>query len=469
MAIVLGLAWSAHARLLVGRMLALAAIPIAAVAVYLTYSRSSVAGVVLGVLVVLAASRNRWTVLVHALAAGLGAGAGIVAVRDAPQIAHATGSAGAGRVILVLVLAGLVGIAAAGATWALHGERWRLDRRPALALLAGVLAVVAVVGAIALPSPARKAWNQFNEDPFKLGKQTGAEQTDPAAHLSTLAGNRRNLWASALDAFASHPAGIGAGTFEFWWDRDARNAEFVRDAHSLYIESLAELGWPGFLLVVLFLVTVLWLALRARRHLRGPPGIGASAGLIGAFAVFLLTAGVDWMWESTAVSVLALLAIATAGAVPVGDAEGAAPARVLPRPLPVPWRVAATIAALLACLIELPALVSNSEVRRSQSSVRAGALDLALRQANDAIAAEPWAATPYVQRSLIEEREGKLQAARVDLQRAVSREPTNWRHPLALARVEAELGDPRAALRFYERARRLHPLSAVFATSTPAR
>jgi tetratricopeptide (TPR) repeat protein len=191
--------------------------------------------------------------------------------------------------------------------------------------------------------------------------------------------------------------------------------------------------------------------------------------VIGAFAVWLLTAGVDWMWESTAVSVLALLAIATAGAVPVGDAEGAPPARVLPRPLPVPWRVAATIAALLACLIELPALVSNSEVRRSQSSVRAGALDLALRQANDAIAAEPWAATPYVQRSLIEEREGKLQAARVDLQRAVSREPTNWRHPLALARVEAELGDPRAALRFYERARRLHPLSAVFATSTPAR
>jgi tetratricopeptide (TPR) repeat protein len=466
MAIALALAWSAHARLLVGRMLALAAIPIAGVAVYLTYSRSSVAGVALGVLVVLAASRNRWVVLVHALAAGLGAGAGILAVRDAPQIAHATGSAGAGRVILVLVLAALLGIAAAGATWALHGERWRLDRRPAWALLAGILAVVAVVGAIALPSPARKAWDQFNEDPFKLGKQAGAEKTDPAAHLSTLSGNRRNLWASALDAFAAHPAGTGAGTFEFWWDRDARNAEFVRDAHSLYLESLAELGWPGFLLVVLFLVTVLWLAIRARRHLRGPPGLGASAGLIGAFAVFLLTAGVDWMWESTAVSVLALLAIATAGAVPVGDAEGASGLRLLPRPLPVPWRVAATVAALLACLIELPALVSTSEVRRSQSSVRAGALDRALRQANDAIAAEPWAATPYVQRALIEEREGKLRAARVDLQRAVAREPTNWRHPLALARVEAELGDARAALRYYERARRLHPLSPVFGTST---
>jgi O-antigen ligase len=470
MAIALGLAWSAHGRLLVGRMLALAAVPIAGVAVYLTYSRSSVAGVTLGVLVVLAASRNRWTVLVHALAAGLGAGAGILAVRDAPRIAHATGSAGAGRVILVLVLAALVCAAAAGATWALHGERWRLDRRPALALLAGVLAAGALVGAIALPGPARNAWDQFNEDPFKQvtqsKQQAGAEQVDPATHLSTLAGNRRNLWESALDAFAAHPAGIGAGTFEFWWDRDAVNPEFVRDAHSLYLESLAELGWPGFVLVALFLVTLLWLAIRARRHLRGPPAIGASAGLIGAFAVFLLTAGVDWMWESTAVAILALLAIAAAGAVPVGDAEGAAGVRVLPRPLPVPWRVAATVLALVACLIELPALVSTSEVRRSQSSVRAGALDRALRQVNDAIAAEPWAATPYVQRALIEEREGKLQAARVDLERAIAREPTNWRHPLALARVEAELGDARAALRFYERARRLHPLSAVFAQTS---
>lgn len=469
MAIALGLAWSAHARLLVGRMLALAAVPVAGVAVYLTYSRSSVAGVALGVLVVLAVSRNRWVVLVHALAAGLGAGAGILAVRDAPRIAHATGSAGAGRVALVLVLAALLCVAAAGATWALRGgERWRLDRRPALALLAGVLAVVVVAGAIALPSEARKAWDQFNKDPFKQGgkQQATAEQADPATHLSTLAGNRRNLWASALGAFTAHPAGIGAGTFEFWWDRDARNPEFVRDAHSLYLESLAELGWPGFVLVVLFLVMLLWLAIRARRHLRGPPALGASAGLIGAFAVYLLTAGVDWMWESTAVSVLALLAIATAGAAPLADADGTAQLRVLSAPLPVPWRVVATVAALLACLIELPALVSTSQVRRSQASVRAGALDRALRQANDAIAAEPWAATPYVQRSLIEEREGKLQAARVDLERAVAREPTNWRHPLALARVEAELGDVRAALRFYNRARRLHPLGAEFATTS---
>jgi len=65
----------------------------------------------------------------------------------------------------------------------------------------------------------------------------------------------------------------------------------------------------------------------------------------------------------------------------------------------------------------------------------------------------------------VEEREGRLAAARVDLQRAVAREPTNWRHPLALARIEAELGNAPAAIRAFKRARRLHPLSPVFAPS----
>src|SRR5262249_19032308 len=126
------------------------------------------------------------------------------------------------------------------------------------------------------------------------------------------------------------------------------------------------------------------------------------------------------------------------------------------------WRVGATLLAIVACLIELPGLVSTSEVRKSQSSVRAGDVARALRQSDDAISAEPWAASPYVQRALVEERLGRLVAARIAMQRAVRREPTNWRHPLVLARIEAELGNPQAALRHYYRARHLRRLSPVF-------
>jgi tetratricopeptide (TPR) repeat protein len=466
MSIAMGLAWSAHARLLVTRMLALAAVPIAGVAVYLTYSRAGIVGTAVGVGVVLALSRNRWVVAAHTISAALGVTASILAVRGAPQIAHATGSAGAGRVLVVILLAAVLGGGTAGATWVLRGgDRWRMAPRSGRALLAALLVALAVAGAVAGPSLARQAWHDFSKDPFKAQSRQGA---DPATRLSTLSGNRRNLWASALSAFAAHPAGTGAGTFEFWWEREARNPEFVRDAHSLYFESLAELGWPGLAILLATLGSLLWLGFAGRRRIHSAPAVGAWAALIAAFVVFLVAAGVDWMWESTAVAALGLGAIATAGAVPRQDDDERAGSRStasdLSRRLPIPWRVAAATVALVACLIELPALVSTSEVRRSQASIRVGALDRAYRQANDAVAAEPWAATPYVQRGVVEESEGRFRAARTDLTRAIAREPTNWRHPLVLARIEAELGDSRAAIRSYERARRLHPTSRLFAS-----
>ncbi len=48
---------------------------------------------------------------------------------------------------------------------------------------------------------------------------------------------------SALDDYRAHAAlGSGAGTFERWWLADRDVALKVRDAHSLYLETLAELG-----------------------------------------------------------------------------------------------------------------------------------------------------------------------------------------------------------------------------------
>jgi hypothetical protein len=470
MAIAMGAAWSAHARSLAVRMLSLAAVPVAGVAVYLAYSRTSTVATALGALMVLALSRNRWVVAVHALVAGDGTAAAILVVRGAPKLAQGTGTAGAGRVLAVLLGACAICAVVAACTCLLHGdERWRLARRPAQAALTGLLIAIVALGVTVGPTLGRKAWNQFRQTP----NYTTAKRRDPAARLTTLKGARHNLWASSLAEFKAHPAGTGAGTFQFWWERDARGAEVVRDAHSLYLESLAELGWPGLVLVLAFLSSALWLAFRARARLRDPADLGAAAALISAFIAFLLAAGVDWIWESTAVTALALAAIVTV-AVPytnaddergVGGASGARGGRLLPR-LARPGVVAV---ALLACLIQLPGLVSVSQVRRSQKAVRAGDLNRALRHVNDAIDAEPWAAIPYEQRALVEELAGRLQAASVDARRAVTREPTSWRHELLLARIEAELGRTGPALRAYARARRLHPLAALFPTSQQER
>jgi Tfp pilus assembly protein PilF len=73
------------------------------------------------------------------------------------------------------------------------------------------------------------------------------------------------------------------------------------------------------------------------------------------------------------------------------------------------------------------------------------------------VRAEPWAASPYEQRGLVLESAGQFAQAAGDLERAIAREPTNFRHWLILARIETERGDPIAATRDYDRARQLRP------------
>jgi tetratricopeptide (TPR) repeat protein len=448
----MGLVWSAHARLLITRIAALATVPVAAVVAYLTYSRAAAAGMALALLLGLALSRNRWTVAAHAVVAAGGSALAIAVVRDHHAIAQATGGAGAGAVLAALAAAAALCAGAVAVTWKLGADRrWRLAPRPARAALAlGVLAL-ALTLAIAGPGLARRAWDNFRTP-------VAVQSTDPAARLTNLNGGRYQQWSAALDAFQAKAVhGTGPGTYEFTWARDRRYDGFVRDAHSLYLESLSEMGWPGLLLVLLFVGSALWGGLRTRLRARASRDAGAAAALLVAFLLFLFHAGVDWMWESTAVGALAVVAIATAIAGGARRREREAPRAAGPRWRRLAPRAAMAAGALVAIALQLPATVSVSQVRRSQQAENAHRFELAVQRANDAIAAAPWAATPYLQRALVLESAGQLRPARTAVLQAASREPTNWRHQAILARVEAELGHPQAALAAFARARRLHP------------
>ena len=47
----------------------------------------------------------------------------------------------------------------------------------------------------------------------------------------------------ALRSFAAHPlAGVGSGGFRAEWRRERKIDDPARDAHSLYLETLGELG-----------------------------------------------------------------------------------------------------------------------------------------------------------------------------------------------------------------------------------
>jgi tetratricopeptide (TPR) repeat protein len=115
-----------------------------------------------------------------------------------------------------------------------------------------------------------------------------------------------------------------------------------------------------------------------------------------------------------------------------------------------------------AIVLELPGLLSTTEVRRSQAAERAENASLALAWAAAAVGAEPWGASPYEQRALVLESVGELDRAATDEHRAISREPYNFRHWLLLARMETERGDLTAAVVDYNRARQLDPYGLVF-------
>ncbi|MDA0185484.1 O-antigen ligase family protein [Solirubrobacter phytolaccae] len=460
----IALSLSAHLAPRAGRCVVLAVAPVAVLCTYLTYSRAGVAGTALGVLLVWAFARHRAVVLVHAGAVALGSAAAIFVVRAHPEIARAEGGAGQAEVLLALAVAAALGAATAGATWRLRLDtRWRLAPRVAHRLVAASAVVAIGVGALTLPPAVPRAVSAFKD------RDAAVTTTDPSARLGTLSGQRFNAWSSAVASFRAEPlVGTGAGTFEFWWSREARDAEFVVDAHSLYLETLAELGLPGFLALLLLCGGGLFVALQARRGATTSADAGVATACLAALAVWLFHAGVDWMWESTATVAFALLLIAAASHSLGSPGQTAGPDRAAPPRHPYPSRAAARalviVLALVGVAVQLPALVGASSLRISQAAARSNDERRALAAARDAGATLPWAASPHVQLALLAETSGDLNTAEREARQAAALEPTNWRHRVLLARVLAQRGDVDAALEAFAAAERLRPLGRLFSS-----
>src|SRR5919198_945850 len=102
--------------------------------------------------------------------------------------------------------------------------------------------------------------------------------------------NRPHYWHVAWHEVELNPVlGSGAGTFERYWLIYRPVGSFARDAHSLYLETLAELGPIGLGL----LLAALGLPLLVLRGRRDPMLATAAAG----YVAYLIHTGVDWDWE----------------------------------------------------------------------------------------------------------------------------------------------------------------------------
>ena len=144
----------------------------------------------------------------------------------------------------------------------------------------------------------QQAYQGFNRD---LPSAAGGS-SDLNRRLGSLGNTQRvNYWRVGWRQHEQHPwIGSGAGTYEQFWLRYRPVSDQARDAHSLYLEKLAQLGWPGLALLVTMLAVPVAGALRARRH----PLV---AGAFGAYAAYVVHTGIDWDWEMPVVTLLALV------------------------------------------------------------------------------------------------------------------------------------------------------------------
>ncbi len=127
--------------------------------------------------------------------------------------------------------------------------------------------------------------------------------SDLNERLFSVSGNGRSeLFRIAWDAGRERPlVGYGSGSFEYLWYERRPNRLVVRDAHSLYLETVAELGVIGLVILLAGLGTLVVGALRARRQRFVASGLGVLAAWSAASAF-------DWHWEMVGVTMVALLA-----------------------------------------------------------------------------------------------------------------------------------------------------------------
>jgi O-antigen ligase len=453
---------SRHAAWRSLRRLSVAAMPAALLALYFTYSRGGLLALAIGVVCLLALSKDRLWLLGTLAAAAAGVVPAILAVQDRRDLAENLASQAAvdqGVTVLLILLAGIALTVLAVA--ALHrleavegrmtGKALRLSRNPTL--LRGI-AAAAVLGAIGLVVVAGgHAWHQFSSPDLYF------PTANPAQHFGQLSGaGRYDFWRVAIDAFGENPIlGHGAGTYLFSWQQ-LRSIELpVHDAHSLYLEAFAELGAVGGILVLALVGTLLWTAFAAWRDAPFPQREGYAA-LLAAMLAFAIGAAFDWFWEIAGLGAVFFLA---AGVMVSVRCAQLAPGRGLQSARASGRRYGIAVAGLALAWIAAIALVGpllvDREIKSSQSAAASENYGTAVDHADTARSIEPWAASPYGQLGLLAELQGDYPTAIENFTHAIEREEENWQWYYLRSKAEHGGGDEAAAQRDLEKARKLNP------------
>ncbi|MCP9485431.1 MAG: O-antigen ligase family protein, partial [Gaiellaceae bacterium MAG52_C11] len=447
--ILLAIGLATHSGSTAVRALAAGSLPLLLVTLYFTFSRGAWLGLGAGGLALVVFESRRLRVAAVGLPLSVPAGLALAAAYRSEALTERGASLeraiGAGRDLGYLVLLAtsaslLIGL---GLTWA---ER-RIEPPARLRLWFAALLLVVILGAggfglVRVGGPVEfieSTSDGFRAPPIPVPVGESANQ-----RLFSLSNSGRIIqWRVAREQFAQRRlVGTGAGTHELYWVANRPIAAKVRDAHSLYLETLAELGIVGMGLLGFALAVPVAAAFVARRRPLVPAALAA-------YVVYLAHATVDWDWELPAVTLAALFC----GGSIVLAARGEVAA------LSTRARAAGVAAALVVSAFALVGLIGSSALEEGWNALERGETAGALDEAEVAERWSPWASEPLRLAAAAASLDEDDAAAHVYLRQAAERDPDDWNVWFDLAQV-SEGAEARSAL---GRALRLNPLGPELA------
>jgi hypothetical protein len=418
----LGLALRGRTPLL--RALASSALVILAPTLYFTYGRGAWVGLLAGLLAMAAAERGL-ELLTRSLALAVAPAVAVLLASRAHELTSAPGSFAAARhdghhlAVAVVVLAAAAAFVPAALERGHRHISIGRDRRRAFAVgLVFVAIAILAVGLVVVGGPhaaARRAYHAFNAP-------APVVETDTSGRLFSLSGsNRSSYWHVAWREVEARPLlGGGAGSFQRFWLRHRPQNLPVLDAHSLYLETLAELGPVG-LALLLCALAVPFLAIRRAR------AAPLAAAAVGAYVAFLVHAAIDWDWEMPAVT-LAAVGCAVALLLAAHGAER-----------PQLGRAPRAVGVALAALVGVVALVGYAGNRAEASAgdaLDASRLATATADARHARRWEPWSPAPWRLLGESQLQAGQVDEARASFRRGLAKDRASWELWLDLALTE---------------------------------
>ncbi|MHB8692668.1 MAG: O-antigen ligase family protein [Solirubrobacteraceae bacterium] len=295
---------------------------LAMVAMYLSLSRGAWLAVLAGACVLICASPTRGALSLTMATIGAATTIAILelstALVDNPQAPPGQVAAGHTYLPKLVALA-----AAAAAVQAVLARAERSIRSSPTLVVAGrrikvavvALALIGAVGVLAFAGITvngkldrvghfvSRQWQDFLRPASAPGRGS--------ARLVTAKTTRGDVYRVALDDFTARPLfGTGAGSFPVSWYERRRYTEDLRNAHSLYLETLAELGLTGLAILLTFLGSCIWAAVRAQMR---PTALsrGQTSAVMASASVWIVHAGIDWDWQMSFLTGLALFLIGT--------------------------------------------------------------------------------------------------------------------------------------------------------------